>query len=75
MNIENLLNKYLKYDINFIELFVYFASSFIVLFTIVYSIYYYFTNIKNTSLTTLELKIKLGNTISLALSFILSVKF
>ena len=74
MNIENLLNKYLKYDINFIELFVYYSSSFIILFTIVYSIYYYFTNIKNTSLTTLELKIKLGNTISLALSFILSVE-
>ena len=45
-----------------------------ILFTILYSIYYYFINIKNTSLTALELKIKLGNTLSLALSFILSVE-
>jgi uncharacterized membrane protein len=74
MNIVNLLNKYLKYDITFIELIVYFSSSFIILFTILYSIYYYFVNIKNTSLTALELKIKLGNTLSLALSFILSVE-
>ena len=74
MNIENLLNRYLKYDINLLELFVYFSSSFIILFSILYSIYYYLTNIKNISLTTLELKIKLGNTISLVLSFILSVE-
>ena len=58
MNIVNLLNKYLKYDITFIELIVYFSSSFIILFTNIYSIYYYFVNIKNTSLTALELKIK-----------------
>ena len=68
------LNNILKFDINMIEFFVYFVSSLILLISIIYVIYYYIFNINKGELTVLESKIKLGNSISLVLSFILSVE-
>ena len=67
-------DKLLKIDITFIELFVYFISSFILFSSMLYVTYYYIRYITKGEITTLESKIKLGNTISLALSFILSVE-
>ena len=72
--VEKILNSFLKFDITYLELFVYFISSFIIFFAILYSIYYYSLNINKGELATLEAKIKLSNAISLALSFILSIE-
>lgn len=73
-NIKKKLNLFLKFDITYLELFVYFLSSFIIFFSILYSIYYYTRNISKGEIATLEVKIKLSNAISLALSFILSIE-
>ena len=74
MNFLDNFDKILKIDITFIELFVYFISSLILFPTILYVIYYYYRYMSKGQITTLESKIKIGNTISLILSFILSVE-
>jgi len=72
--VEKVLNSILKFDITYLELFVYFISSFIIFFSILYSIYYYTLNFDKGDLATLEAKIKLSNAISLSLNFILSIE-
>jgi len=74
MDIINNFKKVLKIDIAFIELFVYFISSLIIFPAILYVIYYYLRYMSKGIITTLEVKIKIGNIISLVLSFILSVE-
>jgi len=74
MSFLNNFDKILKIDITFIELFVYFVFSLILFPSILYVIYYYFRYRSKGQITTLESKIKIGNTISLILSFILSVE-
>ena len=72
--LEKLLKSLLKVDITYLELFVYFISSFIIFISVIYSIYYYVYNFNKGEIATVEAKIKLSNSISLALSFILSIE-
>lgn len=74
-NLQKTLNTFLRFDIDFLELFVYIISSIIIFLSILNSIYLYFFDYEeNNELGVLEAKIKLSNTISLALSFILSIE-
>lgn len=74
-NLQKTLNMFLRFDIDFLELFVYIIASLIIFLSILNSIYLYFYDYnKNNELGILEAKIKLSNTISLALSFILSIE-
>jgi uncharacterized membrane protein len=74
-NLQKTLNTFLRFDIDFLELFVYIIASLIIFLSILNSIYLYFYDYnKNSELGVLEAKIKLSNTISLALSFILSIE-
>ena len=43
-----MLNSVLKSDINYLEIFVYFIASLIVFISIVYSLYYYTINFKDS---------------------------
>lgn len=74
-NLQKTLNTFLRFDIDFLELFVYIIASLVIFLSILNSIYLYFYDYnKNNELGILEAKIKLSNTISLALSFILSIE-
>lgn len=79
--VKHALNYLLKLDISSLEFIVYFLASFIIFTSVIYSIYFYTANLANTTtnfsageLDILEAKIRLSNSISLALSFILSIE-
>lgn len=74
------MNDVLKLDINALEFLVYFLSSFIIFTSVLNAIYYYTLNFAEgtdfsaSEIDILEAKIRLSNSISLALSFILSIE-
>ena len=74
MGLQNYLNQLLKTDINYLEIFIYLITSILIFCTILYSIYYYGTNFYKGEETILNLKIILSNSISLALSLILTIE-
>ena len=80
---KHALNYLLKLDISSLEFMVYFLASFIIFTSVIYSIYFYTANLSSRTdtadfsageLDILEAKIRLSNSISLALSFILSIE-
>jgi uncharacterized membrane protein len=79
-NIKKYMNDVLKLDINALEFLVYFLSSFIIFTSVLNAIYYYTLNFAEgtdfsaSEIDILEAKIRLSNSISLALSFILSIE-
>lgn len=74
MAILNVMNKLLSSEIQFLELFIYLVCSTIIFISIIYSIYYYFLHITNDDKSIWKIKIFLSNSISLVLSFILTIE-
>jgi len=67
-------NKFLKLDIQILEIFVYFISSIIIFMSIVYAMYTSISHFDSTEKSIYEAKIQLSNIISFVLSLILCIE-
>ena len=70
----NDLSNILKMNISYLEIFVYFLATIILIISVIKSMYYYIIQIINDKYNLSEAKVNLLESISLALSFILIIE-